>query len=72
MAKVLIKSINDLNPGERFFTSYGEELVAKEVGLIPYPALFLECAPVPAVTAHGEYKDRYFNIAQAGLYKEVE
>lgn len=72
MAKVLIKSIDDLNPGDKFFTSYGEELVAKEVGYIPYPAFLVDCIPVPAVTVHGEIKDRYFNIALSGIYKETE
>lgn len=71
--KIPIKSIADLSAGETFFTSYGEELVAKEVSYIPYPALFTECIPVPAVTVQGKFvKDRYFNIALAGLYKIVE
>ena len=70
--KVLIKSVNDLSPGDTFFTSYGEELIAKQVGYIPYPALLVECVPEPAVTVQGQYKDRYFNISLAGLYKIVE
>lgn len=70
--KVPIKSIDDLSPGETFFTYYGEKLVAKEVSYIPYPALFTECIPVPAVTVQGKHVDRYFTIALAGLYKIVE
>lgn len=72
--KVLIKSVNDLSAGEIFFTSYGEKLVAKQVGYIPYPALLTkeDCLPEPAVTAQGKHKDRYFNINLAGLYKIVD
>ena len=70
-ARLEIKSIDDLKAGEEFYTSYGEKLIAKEVGMLEYPALLIECTPVEAVTVQGRVKDRFFIIKLAGLFKLI-